>query len=113
MVSSGCPTNDLGLLFVRMLRRNRPRSWQQRRVLSPWRASKKRRPMPAWRAKPSWYLVAEENRMINPVTQRFLAGRMGAQARSEKVDHTPLVTAPGLVVEMILQAVTSRAHENP
>src|SRR5262249_57147214 len=34
-------------------------------------------PRPAWRAKPSWYLVAEEDRMINPVTQRFLAGRMG------------------------------------
>jgi len=69
-------------------------------------------PRPAWRAKPSWYLVAEEDRMINPVTQRFLAGRMGAQVRSEKVDHTPLVTAPGLVVEMILQAVTSLAREN-
>jgi pimeloyl-ACP methyl ester carboxylesterase len=60
-------------------------------------------PRPAWRAKPSWYLVAEEDRMINPVTQRFLAGRMGAQVRSEKVDHTPLVTAPGLIVEMILR----------
>jgi pimeloyl-ACP methyl ester carboxylesterase len=70
-------------------------------------------PRPAWRAKPSWYLVAEEDRMINPVTQRFLAGRMGAQVRSEKVDHTPLVSAPGLVVEMILQAVASLARDNP
>jgi hypothetical protein len=31
---------------------------------------------------------------------------MGAQIRSEKVDHTPLVSAPEMVVEMILQAVT-------
>lgn len=64
---------------------------------------------PAWKTKPAWYLVAEEDRMINPATQLFLARRMGAQIRSEKVDHAPLVTAPGLVVEMILEAVTSAA----
>jgi pimeloyl-ACP methyl ester carboxylesterase len=66
-------------------------------------------PKPAWRAKPSWYLVAQEDRMINPATQQFLARRMGAQTRSEKVDHTPLVTAPELVVEIILQAVSGVA----
>jgi pimeloyl-ACP methyl ester carboxylesterase len=66
-------------------------------------------PRPAWRLRPSWYLVAEEDRMINPATQLFLARRMGAQIRSEKVDHAPLVTAPHLVVEMILEAVTSVA----
>jgi pimeloyl-ACP methyl ester carboxylesterase len=63
-------------------------------------------PRPAWRAKSSWYLVTQEDRMINPATQQFLARRMGAQTRSEKVDHAPLVTAPELVVEIILQAVT-------
>jgi pimeloyl-ACP methyl ester carboxylesterase len=66
-------------------------------------------PRPAWKEKPSWYLVAEEDRMINPATEKFLAQRMGAQIRSEKIDHTPLVTAPELVVEIILQAVTSVA----
>lgn len=66
-------------------------------------------PRPAWKAKPSWYLVAEEDRMINPATQRFMAQRMGARIRSEKVDHTPLVTAPGPVVEMVLEAVASSA----
>jgi pimeloyl-ACP methyl ester carboxylesterase len=65
-------------------------------------------PRPAWKTKPSWYLVAQEDRMINPATQLFLARRMGAQTRSEKIDHTPLVTASGLVVEIILEAVTSR-----
>jgi len=49
---------------------------------------------PAWKAKPSWYLRAEEDRMISPVTQAFMAKRMGARIRSEEVDHTPLVTAP-------------------
>lgn len=65
-----------------------------------------RSPPPAWKTKPSWYLVAQEDRMINPATQLFLAQRMGARTRSERVDHTPLVTAPGLVVETILEAVT-------
>jgi len=64
-------------------------------------------PKPGWRATPSWYLVAEEDRMINPATQLFMAGRMGARIRSEKVDHTPLATAPRPVVEMILDAVAN------
>jgi pimeloyl-ACP methyl ester carboxylesterase len=62
-------------------------------------------PRPAWKVKPSWYLIAEEDRMINPSTQLFMAQRMGARIRSAKVDHTPLVTAPELVIEMILKAV--------
>jgi hypothetical protein len=47
--------------------------------------------------------------MISPVTQRFMALRMGARIRSEKVDHTPLVTAPEPVIEVILDAVGSLA----
>jgi pimeloyl-ACP methyl ester carboxylesterase len=64
-----------------------------------------RAPRPAWRHKPSWYFVAEEDRMINPVTQRFMAARMSARIRSEKVDHTPMATAPEPVIEVILDAV--------
>jgi hypothetical protein len=45
--------------------------------------------------------------MINPKTQRFMAERIGARIRSEKVDHTPLVTAPNVVVEVILDAVAN------
>ncbi len=61
-------------------------------------------PAPAWKTKPSWFLIAEEDRMINPQTQRFMAGRMGANIRSYKVDHTPMHTAPELVVDVILEA---------
>jgi pimeloyl-ACP methyl ester carboxylesterase len=59
---------------------------------------------PAWKTTPSWYLVAEEDRMIDPETQRFMAGRMGATIRSHRVDHTPMYTAPKLVVDVILEA---------
>ena len=61
-------------------------------------------PAPAWRMTPSWYLVAEEDRMISPETQRFMAGRMGADIRSYNVDHSPMYTAPELVVDAILEA---------
>ncbi len=59
---------------------------------------------PAWTGKPSWFLIAEEDRMINPITQRFMAERMRAQTRTLAVDHTPLLTAPETVVEIILTA---------
>ncbi len=61
-------------------------------------------PAPAWKSKPAWYLVAEEDRMINPKTQRFMAERMKATVRSFAVDHTPLLTAPDKVVDIILEA---------
>ena len=61
-------------------------------------------PAPAWKSIPSWYFVAEEDRMINPQTQRFMAGRMGATVRSHRVDHAPMYTAPELVVDVVLEA---------
>jgi hypothetical protein len=66
-------------------------------------------PRPAWKVKPFWYLVAEEDRMINPTAQRFMSQRMGARIRSEKVDHMPLVTTPEPAIEVILEAVVSSA----
>jgi pimeloyl-ACP methyl ester carboxylesterase len=59
---------------------------------------------PAWRSKASWFLIAEEDRMINPTTQHFMAKRMGATTRSLPVDHTPLLSAPEKVVDIILEA---------
>ncbi len=61
-------------------------------------------PKPAWRSKPSWFLIAEEDRMINPKTQHFMAQRMGARIQSLAVDHTPLLSAPAKVVDIILKA---------
>jgi pimeloyl-ACP methyl ester carboxylesterase len=61
-------------------------------------------PKPAWKSKPSWFLIAEQDRMINPKTQRFMAERMKATIHSREVDHTPLLTAPGEVVKTILEA---------
>lgn len=64
-------------------------------------------PFPAWKSKPTWYLIAEEDRMINPETQRFMAGRMKTTLRSYAVDHTPLFTAPDKVVDILLEAANA------
>jgi pimeloyl-ACP methyl ester carboxylesterase len=61
-------------------------------------------PRPAWKSKPLWFLIAEEDRMINPKTQRFMAERMKATVRPFVVDHTPLLTAPDKVLDVILEA---------
>jgi len=61
-------------------------------------------PAPAWKTKPSWFLLAEEDRMIHPTTQQFMAERMGANIRSHAVDHTPMHTAPDTVIDIVLQA---------
>jgi len=61
-------------------------------------------PAPAWKTKPSWFLVAEEDRMIAPQTQCYMAQRMGAKIRTHPVDHSPMYTAPDVVVGVILEA---------
>jgi pimeloyl-ACP methyl ester carboxylesterase len=62
---------------------------------------------PLWKGIPSWFLVAEDDRMIVPETQRYMAERMKARVKVHAVDHTPSVTAPGTVVEMIRDAIRS------
>ena len=60
---------------------------------------------PLWRDIPSWFLVAGEDRMIVPETQRYMAERMKARIKAHAVDHTPSVTAPGAVVDIIRDAI--------
>ena len=60
---------------------------------------------PLWKDRPSWYLVAEQDRMIMPDTQRFMAQRMKATVRSHPVDHAPIITASDVVVDIIRDAI--------
>jgi pimeloyl-ACP methyl ester carboxylesterase len=60
---------------------------------------------PLWKDVPSWFLIAEQDRMIVPETQRFMAERMKANIRTLAVDHTPSVTAPKAVADIIRDAV--------
>jgi pimeloyl-ACP methyl ester carboxylesterase len=60
---------------------------------------------PLWKDIPSWFLVAEDDRMIVPETQRYMAERMKAKTKAHAVDHTPSVTAPAVVVDIIRDAI--------
>lgn len=64
---------------------------------------------PLWKERPSWFLVAEQDRMILHETQRFMAQRMKARVRTHPADHTPIVTAPNVVVDVILEAASEAA----
>ena len=66
---------------------------------------------PAWKEKPSWFLVAKRDRMIAPETQEFMAHRTRGHIVAVEVDHTPLASAPDQVVAVIAQAVDAVAHE--
>jgi pimeloyl-ACP methyl ester carboxylesterase len=60
---------------------------------------------PLWKDVPSWFLVAEDDRMIVPRTQRYMAERMKAKIKAHAIDHTPSVTEPKAVVGIIHDAV--------
>jgi pimeloyl-ACP methyl ester carboxylesterase len=60
---------------------------------------------PLWNDRPTWYLVAEQDRMIIQENQRFMAQRMQARVCAHPVDHAPLVTAPAVVVEIVREAI--------
>jgi pimeloyl-ACP methyl ester carboxylesterase len=64
---------------------------------------------PLWKDVPSWFLVAKEDRMIVPETQLFMAERMKAKIEAHTVDHTPIVTAPPVVLGIIRDAIRSVA----
>jgi pimeloyl-ACP methyl ester carboxylesterase len=60
---------------------------------------------PLWKDVPSWFLLAKEDRMIVPETQLYMAERMKAKIEPHAVDHTPIVTAPSAVVDIIRDAI--------
>jgi pimeloyl-ACP methyl ester carboxylesterase len=62
---------------------------------------------PLWKDVPSWFLLAEDDRMIVPETQRYMAERMRAKIKAQAVDHTPSVTAPTVVADIIRNAISS------
>ena len=62
---------------------------------------------PAWRSRPSWYLIATEDRMIPPPAQRTMSERMGATRSEVPGSHAIYVSQPGAVTSLITQAARS------
>ncbi|WP_394375926.1 alpha/beta hydrolase [Stutzerimonas frequens] len=59
----------------------------------------------AWKTKPSWYVLATQDRMIHPQLQRSAAKRIGATLVELGTSHVPQQSQPAKVAEVILQAV--------
>jgi pimeloyl-ACP methyl ester carboxylesterase len=58
----------------------------------------------AWRSKPSFYAVSNEDHTINPDLQRFMAKRMNARTIELRSSHLSLISHPGEIAELILKA---------
>jgi pimeloyl-ACP methyl ester carboxylesterase len=66
----------------------------------------------AWRSKPSWYIVAKNDRTVHPDMERFVAKRMGATTTEVASSHVPMLSHPDLVIDVIrtaAKAVQARA----
>ena len=59
----------------------------------------------AWRTKPSWYAVTDEDRIISPALQREIAARIGARVQFLRAGHLPFLSRPKETAEVILAAV--------
>ena len=66
---------------------------------------------PAWRAKPSWYLVTADDRMIPPSAQHAMAGRIDATVSEVAASHAVYVSQPEAVATVIAQAAVASANQ--
>jgi pimeloyl-ACP methyl ester carboxylesterase len=62
---------------------------------------------PAWKSKPSWYLVATDDKMIPPDAQRLMSKRAGSTVVEAKGSHAIYVSQPDAVAALIDQAAKS------
>ena len=61
-------------------------------------------PGTAWRTKPSWYVVANHDRTVQPDLERFVAKRMGAHTYDVDSSHVPMLSHSGFVLDVIRDA---------
>jgi pimeloyl-ACP methyl ester carboxylesterase len=61
----------------------------------------------AWRTKPSWYIVANNDRTVHPDLERFAAKRMGAHTYDVDSSHVPMLSHPDFVLDVIREAANS------
>ena len=62
---------------------------------------------PAWRTKPTWYLVTTEDRMIPPFAQRTMSERAGSTVVEVAASHSVYVSQPAAVADLIKQAASA------
>jgi pimeloyl-ACP methyl ester carboxylesterase len=63
----------------------------------------------AWRSKPTWYVLATQDRTVHPQLQRFVAKRMGARTHEVNSSHVPMLSQPQFVLDVIREAAAACA----
>jgi pimeloyl-ACP methyl ester carboxylesterase len=63
----------------------------------------------AWKMKPSWSIVAADDRTVHPDLERFAAKRMGATTVELKSSHVPMLSQPDSVLDVIRNAAKTVA----
>jgi pimeloyl-ACP methyl ester carboxylesterase len=61
----------------------------------------------AWKSKPSWYIVANNDRTVQPELERFLAKRMRASIHAIDSSHVPMLSHPNFVIDVIREAANA------
>jgi len=67
---------------------------------------------PAWKSKPSWYLIVTEDKMIPPPAQRFMCERAGSTAEEVEGSHAIYVSNPQAVASLIERAAREAAADS-
>jgi pimeloyl-ACP methyl ester carboxylesterase len=67
----------------------------------------------AWRVKPSWFVIASNDRMISPEQERVTAKRMNATSLALPTSHVPMLSHPKEVAEFIADAASRRSASTP
>jgi pimeloyl-ACP methyl ester carboxylesterase len=62
---------------------------------------------PAWKAKPSWYIVGKQDQTVQPDLERYLAKRMGATTLELDSSHVPMLSHPTVVIDVIVKAASA------
>lgn len=61
----------------------------------------------AWRSKPSWYVLATKDHTVHPELQRWVSKRMGATVAEVASSHVPMLSQPGVVIDVIRKAAAA------
>ena len=61
----------------------------------------------AWKTKPSWYIVARNDKTLHPDFERFLAARMGAKTHEIHSSHVPMLSRPEEVLQVLMEAANA------
>jgi len=67
----------------------------------------KNAPGTAWKSKPSWYILAQNDQAVNPELQRFASKRMGAKVTEVASSHVPMLSHPEIVLKVIRDAANA------